>query len=457
MNVHRNKTDVKPLHIGFDDTDSVHGRCTTHLSYLIAKTLLKKFQVEFLDLPLLVRLNPNVPLKTRGNGAVSLRIKGRSQMDHQRIKEEITQMIENYSEIGEGANPGIVFYENDFISYDLMQFSENAMDTILSKQLAIKIAKNNNAELVGFGKGYGLVGALAAIGCILSSDHTFETIAYRSEENIGTYRVTDTFRVKKLSEETYPYTYNNYDQKNFRVLIIPHGPDPVFCGIRGEDPLLTSYFLKNLCIEEDLDGYMIFRTNQGTNLHLTREKSVKEIKPFMSGTIHCKVISTPQTIKGGHVIFRIVDKFNNTLPIAVYQPTGLTKIASLLYPGDKIEVGYGAHLKSNSQLTLNLEYLIIKELVKSYETRNPICTQCLKSMKSEGMNKGYQCKICKSRTSIIEKIMVETERKIGCGLYIPEPIAHRHLTKPINRYGMEKSFDRLEILNIIKTIKWIER
>ena len=80
------------------------------------------------------------------------------------------------------------------------------------------------------------------------------------------------FKVKKLSEETYPYTFNNYDQKNLRVLIAPHGPDPVFCGIRGDDPLLTTYFLKNLSIEEELDGYMIFRTNQGTNLHLTKRK-----------------------------------------------------------------------------------------------------------------------------------------------------------------------------------------
>ena len=27
--------DEKILHIGFDDTDSTNGRCTTHLAYLI--------------------------------------------------------------------------------------------------------------------------------------------------------------------------------------------------------------------------------------------------------------------------------------------------------------------------------------------------------------------------------------------------------------------------------------
>lgn len=457
MNGYKNKTDIKPFHIGFDDTDSINGRCTTHLSYLISNILIKKFEVEFIDLPLLIRLNPNVPLKTRGNGAVCLRIKGRSQYDYERIKEDIIQLIEKYSELGNGANPGLVFYETDNVSSELIRFSENAMNSLLSKQLAIKIAKKNNIDFRGFGKGYGLVGAIAAVGCLLNADHTFETIAYRSEENIGTIRETDRFRVKKLSEETYPYTYNNYDNKNFRVMITPHGPDPVFCGIRGEDPVLTTYFLKKLCIEEQLEGYMVFRTNQGTNLHLTREKSVEEIRPYTSGFIKCQVVSIPQIINGGHVIFKIKDKFNHTVPVAVYQPTGLTKIASLLHSGDKIEVGYGAHLKSNNQPTLNLEYLIVRELEKTYDIRNPICSKCTKSMKSEGWNKGYQCKFCKSKNRTVEKVQVEKERKIRLGLYIPEPIAHRHLTKPMNRYGMEKSLNKLEMLNLVKTIRWLEK
>ena len=85
----------------------------------------------------MIRLNPNVPLKTRGNGAVCLRIRGRN---YEKIKEEITYTIENYSELENGANPGLVFYEGNGIGKDLISFSESAMDTILSKQLAIKIA-----------------------------------------------------------------------------------------------------------------------------------------------------------------------------------------------------------------------------------------------------------------------------------------------------------------------------
>ena len=307
-----------------------------------------------------------------------------------------------------------------------------------------------------FGKGYGIVGALAATGCLLDSDHTFETIAYRSKENIGTNRKTDDLKVKKLSEESYPYTYNNFDIKNNRILITPRGPDPVFCGIRGEDPLITTLFLKNLYIEEELDGYMIFRSNQGTNLHLVKENMGINIKPYTSGRITCQVVSTPSVINGGHVIFKIKDGFGSILPVAVYQPTGLTKIASMLVIGDRVEVGYGAHLKSNNQFTLNLEYLMIKELARVYNSRNPTCEKCSKNMKSEGKNKGYQCYICKTRIRNDGKIKTEKDRKLKADLYIPEPIAHRHLTKPSFRYGMEKRFNRVEIKHLLMSTKWIK-
>ena len=52
MTIDKKKLDAKTLHIGFDDTDSINGRCTTHLSFLIARMLVKKFNVEFLDFPI---------------------------------------------------------------------------------------------------------------------------------------------------------------------------------------------------------------------------------------------------------------------------------------------------------------------------------------------------------------------------------------------------------------------
>ena len=49
--------------------------CVLHfLAYKIVEQLQKQ-KVEFVDYPRLIRFNPNIPWKTRGNGAVSMQIK----------------------------------------------------------------------------------------------------------------------------------------------------------------------------------------------------------------------------------------------------------------------------------------------------------------------------------------------------------------------------------------------
>ena len=84
------------LNIGFDDTDSPTGMCTTFLAYKIVD-LLQKQKTEFLDFPKLIRFNPNIPWKTRGNGAVSLKIKTRnpSKIKNQ-IKENNIEIFKEY-------------------------------------------------------------------------------------------------------------------------------------------------------------------------------------------------------------------------------------------------------------------------------------------------------------------------------------------------------------------------
>src|ERR671928_1105975 len=88
------------LHIGFDDTDSTLSRCTTQLAFKITDYLLKE-DAKFIDYPLLIRLNPNIPWKTRGNGAVCLRLKVQ---DADRVVDYIRQAVEEGSAIGNGAN-----------------------------------------------------------------------------------------------------------------------------------------------------------------------------------------------------------------------------------------------------------------------------------------------------------------------------------------------------------------
>ncbi|GBL41228.1 tRNA(Ile2) 2-agmatinylcytidine synthetase TiaS [Nitrosarchaeum sp.] len=112
-------TDTHILNIGFDDTDSPKGMCTTFLAYKIVD-LLKKQETEFLDFPKLIRFNPNIPWKTRGNGAVSLRIRTKNPS---KIKNQIKNLVEKYSDIKNGANPGLVFYESKEIPE---QFTDSA-------------------------------------------------------------------------------------------------------------------------------------------------------------------------------------------------------------------------------------------------------------------------------------------------------------------------------------------
>jgi len=162
------------LNIGFDDTDSPKGMCTTFLAYKIVN-LLRKHKTEFLDFPRLIRFNPNIPWKTRGNGAVSIRIKTRNPS---KIKNQIKNLVSKYSDIKNGANPGLVFFENDVIPVEFTNFSNLALWQLIKRNNAKRFAEKNDLEFFYQGNGQGLVGAIGAIGYDFQ-DHTLELVSYR--------------------------------------------------------------------------------------------------------------------------------------------------------------------------------------------------------------------------------------------------------------------------------------
>lgn len=58
------------MFVAVDDTDSMKGNCTTFL----ATEIIREFDdLDLIGNPRLVRLNPAIPWKTRGNGALVLR------------------------------------------------------------------------------------------------------------------------------------------------------------------------------------------------------------------------------------------------------------------------------------------------------------------------------------------------------------------------------------------------
>ncbi len=416
------------LNIGFDDTDSPTGMCTTFLAYKIVD-LLQKQKTEFLDFPKLIRFNPNIPWKTRGNGAVSLKIKTNQPS---KIKNQIKNLVSKYSDTKNGANPGLVFFESDLIPSEFTKFSNLALWQLINRNNAKKFVKKNNLDFYYEGNGQGLIGAISAIGYDFH-DHTLELLSYRKKRRFGKKRIISTDSVKKMQEDTFPYTFNSFDTKRGRVLITPHGPDPVFYGVRGEnvDSLVTATQI--LQSDEKLDGYMIFKSNQGTGDHLKNELNSETMKPYASGTLIGTVSNTPKITKGGHVFFTINSK-NNEFWCAVYKETGMSTIASNLIIGDKISVGGGVRKASkNFPRIINLEFIKIISLKKNLSQTNPICKKCKKKMKSKGRNQGFQCIKCGAKN--LKKTSLEIPRQIKKQLYIPKISAHRHLTRPLQRTG----------------------
>jgi tRNA(Ile2)-agmatinylcytidine synthase len=422
------------LHIGFDNTDSTKTGCTTYLAFQIVSNLVRDKEVQFVDYPLLIRLNPNIPWKTRGNGAVCLRIACEKP---DRTVEYVKNTILSYSDIKNGANPGLAVLRDASIPETIKHFSYAALYKVLSLDEASKIAEKEGLSYFKYGNGHGLIGALAAIGSVLDSDHTFESISYRLQSKLGTLRQLDIHTVMKMSLQTFPRTFNNFDPQRKRILITPRGPDPVFCGIRGEDPAVVIESLLMVNPPEKLDGYVVFRTNQGTNMHLQNILSLSEVRPYMAGRTRGIICRAPKVIQGGHVLFEICDTAGNSHPVAVYEPTGLGVVASRLISGDLIEIGYGVRPGDGIRSSiLNVEYLSIISLQAVALLVNPYCKKCERRMKSEGRGKGFQCERCKTKT--VDRCSVPQSRNLKPGMYLPVIRSHRHLTKPFQRFGLEK-------------------
>ncbi len=425
------------LHIGFDDTDSPNGGCTTYIAALLVEKL-TKMNVTFTDYPSLVRLNPNVPWKTRGNGALCIRIIC-PESKLETIKETVIDTVEKNSDLSYGGNtdPGIVFITED-AAKEVKEFAKKAEQTLLKIEDATNLAKKVNAEAIGFKKGRGIIGGLAAIGEDLSGDHTYEIIAYRVPENRDKPRRVDASSVKTMDTKS-PLTFNNVDPKTGRVLITPRGPDPILCGVRGESPDAVRKAYEMITIEEPVERWIIFRTNQGTDAHLRRVSTVSEIQPYNPVVVEGTVSEEPKIIKGGHVIFSIKDK-TGEVDCAAYEPTvTLNKMARKLMKGDKLKVYGGVRPSSEHRLTINLEKVRVLKLVSRVSFVNPICPKCGKRLKSMGKNQGFRCDKCGFRSSELKKIQVKEDKGIEERLYITSPRSQRHLTKPHCRYGKEKT------------------
>ena len=424
------------FHIGIDDTDSRLVGCTTHTAALLFQELVSQ-GFKPLDFPWLVRLNPNIPWKTRGNGALSLHFTVEEEQLEE-VKKIAVATVERTSDLARRAtDPAVVFLKGR-VSNPLREFSARALYDVLSVREARRIAKCAPVEVHLLKGSRGLVGALASVGADLGHDHTFEIMAYRTPENIGTTRRVNHDSVRQMDTLFHELTFNNIDPETGRVLICPHGPDPVLLGIRGEDPTSVTRAFNQLEINEPIERIMIFKTNQGTDAHLSYHTRIKALRSYQSAVITGAVSYSPRIVRGGHVIFRMYDE-TGSIDCAAYRASGPLRETSLqLSPGDSVTVSGGIRAQPLEELTLNVEKLEVTSLVNTFRLENPACSKCGTRCESMGRGQGFRCRKCKARlprTSRVEKL---EHRKIRVGVYLPPPRAHRHLTKPSSRYGIHR-------------------
>jgi tRNA(Ile2)-agmatinylcytidine synthase len=424
------------FHIGIDDTDSRLAGCTTYTATLLFQELVSR-GFKPLDFPWLIRLNPNIPWKTRGNAALSLHFTlEEEQLEH--AKKIAVATVERTTDLTQRATDPAVVFLNGPTTNPLREFSARALHDILSVREAQQIAKDTHAEVLLLKGSRGLVGALASIGADLDHDHTFEIMAYRTPENIGTTRRVNHDSVRQMDTTFHGWTFNNIDPETGRVLICPHGPDPVLLGIRGEDPTSVTKAMNQLEIAEPIERVMIFKTNQGTDAHLSCQRRIEALRPYQSTLVRGIVSSAPWTVRGGHVIFRMHDE-TGSIDCAAYHTTGsLREMALQLFSGDSVTVSGGIRPQPSGELTLNAEKMEVTSLVDTVRLENPSCSNCGNRCESMGNGQGFRCRKCKARLPRAARVERIEHRKIARGIYLPPPRAHRHLTKPASRDGIRR-------------------
>ncbi|MDD3933815.1 MAG: tRNA(Ile)(2)-agmatinylcytidine synthase [Methanoculleus sp.] len=402
------------MRIGIDDTDSPAGMCTTYIGAVLVRRL-EQAGIRVVEARL-VRLNPNVIHKTRGNAAVCIEAEG----DAEAAFALACACVEELAEFdAAGTNPGVVVAgvrpPPDFYHAALRDFC-NVSE-------AIDLLESVGARYRGYKNRRGLIGATAAVASDFP-DRTYELLAYRKREMWSTPRQVDRGSLFRAEEMTSPHTWDTVDRENDVVVCVPHTPDPVLFGIRGESPAWVRE-ARSYVHSEEPACEQVYTTNQGTDAHLLPGK-VGALREGRSYLVRGTAVGSPVTGPGGHVSFLLADEGVEVRCMA-YEPTkGFRDVARALVPGDVVAVA-GSY-KGES---LNLEKLGICRLADTVRIRPPVCPACKKRMTSAGAGKGYKCRVCGGRSR--EPEVEVLERRIRPGWYEVPPTARRHLSRPLVR------------------------
>lgn len=407
-------TNRQTFWIGLDDTDSPEGMCTTWLGALLIRDLRRAgYRI---DEARLIRLNPTIPHRTRGNAAIAIKAAG----DPDNAFEHACRLVSSLADLGcEKTHPGVVIADTRMPS----DFYFKAVSSICTIPEAEEFLSEHARAWKGYKLGRGLIGATAAIASALP-DHTWEFLAYRQEDRWGTIRDVDPESFFTAEEETSPHTWDTVDFCRSTIVCVPHTPDPVLFGIRGDSPFAVAKAVS--CIRSEPYAWgQIWLTNQGTDAHLLNGE-IGSLEEGHSYRVGGTILDTPVTKRGGHVSITMESE-EQTLSCMAFEPTkGFRHQIRSLIPGDQI-IAVG----SFSGGSLNLEKIYLFPGKVQERIRAPFCISCQKQMTSAGAGKGYKCRRCGTRSKIPEKILMK--REIQPGWYEVPPSARRHLARPLIR------------------------
>ena len=412
--------------IGIDDTDSrERGMCTTYVAARLAERIRELATVYRL---LLVRLNPAVEHKTRGNAALAIH----TTLGVDEALGIAERAVEGSAVLDDGATqPGLVVAPGPpgAVPPAVAGFARDAQARTLDLEAATSLIESAGYRSRGWGIGRGRIGALAAVGAWRAlDDWTVELIAYREPARWGTPREIDAGSVFAAAEAAYPAAWDTVDRVENEPVCVPHTPGPVLYGVRGDRPEAVRAVADGI-EAEPVAAAELFVTNQGTDGHL-RPGRIGALVDGRAYRVTGTVGTEPATRRGGHVFFELVDADGAAVTCAAFEPTKRFRDrVRALRSGDRItacgEVADG---------TLKLEKFAVREL-RSTEAATPTCPGCGRRMESAGAGQGYRCRRCE--TSADGKTERRLERHLEPGWYEVPPCARRHIARPLVRGGFD--------------------
>ena len=368
--------------LALDDTDDPQGGCTTDT----ALQLVERLGLHLRSMPRLVRLNPNCPHKTRGNGAVVLDLatpegprvqvgeRGRSieafpdggepQIDLEDVWEAVQALARP------GADPVVALAPEPLPEPVYWQ----AVRTRVERDEAAAVLEASGASWRGDGQGIvGCAGALAWSGPASS----YELIAYR-DPNVA--RTVDPAPLLALDDVTF------HTAEAGRLVCVPKTPSPVLLGLRGHDPeALRDRGVPAIRRAGPMQGWCLWATNQASGDHVLPVDGLAEAPPWATIRIALEITEAPTMGPGGHASVE-GQAPDGPVILRAFEPTGdFRRAVQALHVGDRVEAT-GA-LQGES---IHLESLRLVAPVPE-KTANPRC--CDKSMKSQGRT-GYRCAKC---------------------------------------------------------------